>query len=261
MELLSRKLIVHAIVFFLYGALVHLLLLRVYARHAYAEKSKPEFLSDPSIYATVAFMGGLCVATLFFLLLKSALSSEHVRVVWFVGRAGGFGIVATILTVAGSSVAGAAMLTGHLTANVLLKPWLFAFSTMSIGTYAMGAAVASAPFAFLYGAIGGVYALVLSRQLKQPVKSEGEQPLAPGTLSLVFGILGLFFVFIPFVGLILGVLAVLYGFRSGAWKQVIDARANPFFAKTGTVIGVLCIFYWAISVAVYIAAGFGWLRR
>src|SRR5437867_11918768 len=105
-----NPLLLQAILFFFYGAVAHILLLRAYVRHAYPQNLEPDFVKNPITHAIVALVGGVFVASLFLFLLKRARSPHRVHAALLLIRAGLYGIAATILTAAGCSLVGALLL-------------------------------------------------------------------------------------------------------------------------------------------------------
>jgi len=257
MEERKQTCLMHAVIFFLYGGFVHVLFFAILVRRAYAKGPRPPFVSNPLIYTIVALAGGLSVTWLMLRLLEAKPASESFRRLRVLLRGCLYGVAATILTVAGASLAGGIIYSAHLSQSVWLSPFIYFMGSMEIGTYALGEATTILPVAFLYGAIGGVYVLALPvGQL--PIPESKPRSRDREQLSVIFGILGLLFVLIPLVGLILGVLAIVFGVRAGREKG-IGASARTTLAKIGIFMGSLTVFFYVFSFGVYAAALLGWL--
>ena len=252
-----RSLLDHATVFFLYGAIVHLFLFRLAVRHAYLSRPEPSFTHDPLVYAIVVLTGGASVTWLMLTLLQTVRPHDNIHRLRAVLRGGFFGIAATVLTFAGSSLLGAALFSVRISDKQWLRPILFILGTTEIGTYAMAEAITIIPYAFLYGALGGVYVVVFSGKPSANAALM-RNPLEYQKLSVTFGILGLLFVLIPFVGFILAGLAILFGIRARREKGITGSTPTTQ-ATLGIILGSLCAGFWVFSVAVYIAATYGWL--
>jgi hypothetical protein len=250
----QRFIPLQAIPLFVYGGAVHIILLRLYLNGAYPRGAKPQFVDALSTYAIAAIFGGIIVTLLFLLLLERTRSVAPLHSLRLLMLAGLFGIAGTVLTAAACTLVGALLLAIHL--NSTAGPLLFMLSSLEIGTYALGPAIVSVPYAFTYGVIIGVYLLILRRT--NPIRPQPQIGLVNGArLSLGFGVLGLLFVFIPFVGAVLSGLALLYGIRAMRSKEA-TSRHLPS-AKIGAALGALCIAFWLFSFVVYLAARFGWV--
>ncbi|HEV2388420.1 MAG TPA: hypothetical protein VGS20_14335 [Candidatus Acidoferrales bacterium] len=260
----------HATVFFIYGAVVHVLLFRAAVRHAYRGGTAPQFLGGVAAHLVVALVGGASVATLFLHLLVKRKSAGRVRVWATLPLAALYGAAATVLVITGTSVLGGALVTrlaiaqppGHVPKRMppaaLLAPLGFFFLAMEIGFYAFWAVTRSTVcFALLYGALGGLYALVMPPELIPDAAPEGWLS-HPGNKSLLLGLLGALFLPIPPVGLVISAFAVFYGLRSEARRR--DAAGPKFSRWVGAVVGTLCIAFWLYPFAMSEVAGHGWLK-
>jgi hypothetical protein len=245
-------------IFFSYGALVHALMLKIYLDHAYQRPATPGFASNPITYAILGIAGGISVAWFMLRLLEIALASQRAHPIRVLGRGGLYGIAATMVAVPSASLLASLLLGFRLSSRAWQGP-LFSVLLMSeIGTYAMGLALFSAPYAFAYGSFGAAYVLLIRRY--ETALPESTDPLRnTGKLSLTLGVLSLALVFIPPVGLVLGGLAIFHGLRTRK-QDYGQALARPTSAKVGAALGALCVLFWLFALGVYIAAGHGWLR-
>src|SRR6266849_1847574 len=97
----SRKRLVWACSLFLYGALVHLLLLKRYEyRSHWRGVTPPPFITHPLTYIGVALTGGTSVSWFMLRLLRRVRELGNVRPWRVLLRAGLYGICATILALA-----------------------------------------------------------------------------------------------------------------------------------------------------------------
>lgn len=255
-----RRLAPHGAFFFVYGAAVHEALLAWAARHEYGSGSAPAFLRGPTVPLIAGFNGGLFVALLFLPLLVSCYGTRGRGLAWKVLLGGLYGIGATFLAVAGSSVAGGVLLIPRAVSQpappvqrALLHSWLAApfiafFGAMEIATYAGGPIVYGIPLEFAYGVGGALYALAVTARVRS-VTERGERLWGRGTLSLVLGGLGVLFISITYVSVPLGVFAVAYGIMSGAWGRRAGRRTIP--GRVGTALGVICVLWFLYGIAVY----------
>lgn len=256
MEAQNRNLVLHRIIFFSYGALVHLLLLKLYVHHAYAARSIPSFVHDPLLSVIVTFTGGLSVAWLMLGLLDRVRSRGKVRPLRILLRGGFYGVAATFLAVAASSILGSVFLSIRLTSHNWLRPLMFLLAAMDVSTYAMGAALASVPYAFLCGVLGGAYVLALPRR-EIPGLEPAKQFRDKAKMSATFGVLSLIFALVPFLGVALGAAAIFYGIRALRESRG-ETSGKIILARAGVAMGGLCVFFWLFSLVVYVAASYGW---
>jgi hypothetical protein len=256
MEGQNRNLILHGIIFFCYGALVHLMLLKLYVRHAYAARSIPSFVHAPLLLVIVASTGGLSVAWLMLSMLERVQTRGKVRPLHILLRGGFYGVAATFLAVAASSILGSVSLSLRLTSHNWLRPLMFLLAALDVSTYAMGAALASVPYAFLSGVLGGAYVLAVSRR-EVPRLEPANQLRDKAKMSTTFGILSLIFALVPFLGAALGAAAIFYGIKALRESRG-ETSGKMVLAKAGVAMGGLCVFFWLFSLAVYVAASYGW---
>lgn len=269
----GRRLLAHGTLFFLYGAAAHVLLFRAAVRHAFRGGTAPQFLGGLTAHLVVALVGGASVAALFLRLLMKRRSTGRVRA-WAIPPLGVlYGAAATVLVVAGVSVIGGALATKYAIAQMpayapkrmppaaLLSPWVLFFLTMEISFYAISAVTrGTVYFVLLYGAIGGLYALVMPRELIPDVGAEG-WPSHAGSKSLLLALLGVLFLPIPPVGMAVSALAVLYGLRGEGEARGSGAAGAKCSGRVGTALGALCLIFWMYSFAMFEAASHGWLKR
>lgn len=149
--------------FFVYGALVHLLLLRCYVRWAYSGAVDTTFVNHPLTNVALPMLGGICVS-FFMLRFQNKISgSEGISTTHLVVGAGLRAMGATVLTLELFYVLASAYLAVfHSNADAVTRPpvlgrfagalvlWL-----ISIQTYGVQAVALSLPFSFLYGTIAG----------------------------------------------------------------------------------------------------------
>lgn len=159
-------------------------------------------------------------------------------------RGGFYGVGATILTVAVSCFSAAVIEVIHIPPaagehtrqSLWLGPLLVLLATVDLGTYALASTIPWLPFAFLYGVAGGAYVLLVGR--RTPPETALAEPMPPlPNPSLTFAILGALLFGIPLIGFALGLLAVAYGVRSGAWGR--RAVGHVASARIGTVLGAV----------------------
>jgi hypothetical protein len=256
MEPQNRNLVLHGIIFFCYGALVHLLLLKLYVHRAYAARSMPSFVHAPLLSVIVACTGGLSVGWLMLSLLEWARSCGRGRALRILLRGGFYGLAATILAVAASSILGSLFLSTRLTSHNWLRPLMFLLAATDVSTYAMGAALASVPYAFLFGVLGGAYVLALPRR-EIPGLEPAKQFRDKAKASAILGTLSLIFALVPLLGVALGAAAIFYGIRALRESRG-ESSGKMVLAKAGVAAGGLCVFFGLFSLVVYMAASYGW---
>jgi hypothetical protein len=240
-------------IFFLYGASVHLLLMKMYIKYAYtAQNANP--LDRPWAYVAMALLGGFSVAW-FMIRMSSEIGHRHERSILMTLMRGGLtGIPATIIAIAGFAILASVVLAMRLPPSDL-GPFVGIFTALGFGTYGMVAALTSVPYAFLYGTLAGAYMLVISKNVSGPYV--GRKPRDSGKMSLVFGIAGLILILVPFVGTILSMIAIYWAVRDLRHKTDEVSR-RPVAAIVGAVLGSLGVLFLIFSFAVYFAAGRGW---
>jgi energy-coupling factor transporter transmembrane protein EcfT len=230
-------------------------MLRVYLYRSYQRTAWPQWADQFLPYVIMGTSGGVCLAYFLLRLRTKVAESGRTHPILALGRSGLYGMAATVLAVACSVVVASLWLGPRLSPTKSQIPYHVMLVTIESGTYALGAALPMMPFAFGWGLLGGICILLLSGAEIPPQRLPTVQPSDSGRLPLTLGILGIILSPIPFVGLGLGGLAIVCGFRTPR----LPGSALPNSAKVAVVLGFLCLLFWILAFGVYIAARHGWL--
>jgi len=149
--------------FFVYGALVHLLLLRYFVRWAYSGAPDTKFVNDPLTNICVPILGGICVSFLMLRLLNKATESDIMTGSRVVFEGGLRGMGATILALEIFYILASAYLALFRSEVVAASqpPVLeriaggFILWFISIQTYGLQPVVLCLPFSFASGCFAG----------------------------------------------------------------------------------------------------------
>ncbi len=243
-----------ALLSFASGTAIHLFLFRWLIGSTRFQGSFQEFANHPLTHAAVGLFGGLYVAWFMVRLLQRTVREEKVSWSRVLIRGCLYGIYATTLTVQ------TFYLFGSLYLSVQRASWLmplyFVFIFMGMGTYGMGIILESIPIALGYGFLGGVLVLPVRRyETSQlvPIPLEREKNL--GRDSLLAGAMATLFSFVPFVGIVLAVFAVVFGI--GALKKSDETRQGRRLAWVGVILGGITIARQLMGIVVYALASSG----
>ena len=243
----ARKTAGVVLLLFLVGSLIHFALTRLYARHAYAAASNRSFVNHPFAIIGVTVLGGLSVAWFMFRLLRKTIRLQEVPASDVVLRGGLYGIFATTAALELFYILASAYLAARTpTGYSPLLTFLFGF--MGVQTYGMEPLILVAPVAFVYGAVGGAtISLLVARH--QSFQKQPAEPKPTATRALVLGILGVFFFWVPILGMVPDILAIFYGMR--VLKQVPRASSRDRTRATvGIVLGIAALLYLGIGFAI-----------
>src|SRR5690348_8963434 len=185
------KTMCYGIIFFVYGALTHLVMLRVYLYHSYQRTAWPQWADQFLPYVIMGTSGGVCLAYFLLRLRTKVAESGRTHPILALGRSGLYGMAATVLAVACSVVVASLWLGPRLSPTKSQIPYHVMLVTTESGTYALGAALSMMPFAFGWGLLGGICILLLSGAEIPPQRLPTVQPSDSGRLPLTLGILGI----------------------------------------------------------------------
>jgi hypothetical protein len=237
LNVVNEKSFAWGVFFFVYGGLFHLALYWFYVDRGHPGPVHPAFLGSALARGGLASMGGLLFAALMLRLLARQAQRGLLGVGATILRSGLSGIVATVLTL---EICYALISTG-LAFWSSDRPYapsfperLFLFF-VEVQTYGMGPVMLSAPFAFVYGGIAGGVLVLSRRSLPSPLRSD-QKPLNPSEASLVSGVVGFVFSWLP-IGALLGLGAVLFGVRALRHWGVTGWKGK-LAAVTGVALGV-----------------------
>jgi len=243
----ARKTAVVVLLFFLAGSLIHFALARLYVRHAYPPGLGSRLEDRQLTIATVTILGGISVAWFMFRLLRKSLRFEEARASRLILRGGLYGVLATTTALELFYLLVSAFLAVRTPTGY--SPLLtFLFGLMDVQTYGMQPLILAAPVAFVYGTVGGAtISLLVARHRSFQKRAAERRPTA--TRALVLGILGVFFFWVPILGMVPDALAIFYGMR--VLKQVPRASSRDRARATvGIVLGTAALLYMGIGFVI-----------
>ena len=236
-----------ALLWFSVGVCIHIFLLRRYVDRALL--SDWAVANHPLTHAGIALFGGLYVAWFMVRLLRRTLAGEERTSSRILLRGCLYGVYATTL----------ALQTFYLFASLYfstkvgppsLMPLTFLFIFMGVGTYGMGIILQSVPIAAGYGFLGGAFVLLFRRyETSQPVPVSLERQKNLGRDSLLAGAMGTLFSFVPFVGSVLAVFAIVFGIS--ALKRAEETRRGRRLAIVGLILGGVTIARELVAIVLY----------
>jgi len=239
MRLDTRSLgnILWGFLFFIYGGLTHFLLLRAYAYWAYPAGSDRTFVDHSLTVVGITLLGGLSVTFFMLSFLRKALQIRNPELWPTVGKGGLFGIFATFAALEVFYVLAALFHALWGSQNPMGSSFVgrFVLSLIAFQTYGMVVVVYSLPFAFSYGAVVGGCAFWSRKYfLPQPAVVERKK-ITDVRKSLAFGIIGLILFWLPVIGILFAVLAVIFAGKALRQREVENKR----MALVGLALGLL----------------------
>ncbi len=209
---------------------------------------------DPGFYtswgaSTVSLFGGLSVAAIFWGLVRRAAEDGVPGLGRFIVRCGWCGIVATVITFQLFYVLLAAVWASTATAGGTVASVAngFVLSCIDIQTYGLVPLPRILLFAFAYGGIAGVLIwLMRDRILFLPPRRDIGRRF--GKRALGFGILGAILAWVPGLGQLLQLAAIVVGRR--ALVRSAKGEGGRWRAWTGLLLGCAGLLGYMVIVVV-----------
>lgn len=142
---------------FLYGAILHLLLLRAIAHWGYRPPADRSFIDNPLTNLSFTLLGGLFVGWLGARLHRRIRLNPATPGGRLILLGGAYGIAATELTIEAVCLLVSLTLAWHVIHAGGPVGGALLLSPVEIQTYAMGVLIQSAPFGLAYGVAGGFW--------------------------------------------------------------------------------------------------------
>ncbi len=145
--------------FFLYGALVHYPLARIYAHLSFLGKEEKGLVAHLPVQVVAALVGGVIASVVFPKLLRRAYSHGKMSFFRCLLRGGLAGVFTTELVLLVYYCAYSGVIS--LEESRLAAPFAYPYVLMGVVTYGMDVVVSAIPLSFVYGVLGALASLPL----------------------------------------------------------------------------------------------------